>query len=284
MRVQRALKSFCCINKGGKPANHFCLLKNPSQEKPKRKNLGEGKKSTAHGEHSTSKAISNSQTKNATLNLQAIKPLLKEMEDEHNALQRRANPHFGVVHCIESCGQSSFAHYLIEIKADKVLKDSITMGIPLPEGIRFTKETIHVEYKWKPPCCEQCKIFSYMNDQCPKNAMTIPTVINDGFQTMVNKKKSGKTGSTVKTTWKPINQNEKPSKSANVPSSSYSRGSAKNGGLQYHSSMSNIHTSNPYDDLDDMESDEEVEVVYDETTNLLGNNIMRATYTAQDAS
>ncbi|GJY17947.1 hypothetical protein Tco_0389438 [Tanacetum coccineum] len=169
------------------------------------------------------------------------------MEDEHNALQRRANPHSSVVRCIESCGRSSFAHCLIEIKADEALNDSITMGIPLPEGIGFTKETIRVEYKWKPPCCEQCKIFSYMNDQCPKNAMTIPTVMNDGFQTMVNKKKSV--------------SKEKPSKSANVPSSSYSRSSAKNGGLQYHSSVSNIHTSNPYDALDDMESDEEVEVV-----------------------
>ncbi|GJT18033.1 chaperonin CPN60-2, mitochondrial-like protein [Tanacetum coccineum] len=47
-----------------------------------------------------------------------------------------------------------------------------------------------------------------MNDQCPKNATTIPTVMNnDGFQTVVNKKKSGKTGSTiVKTIWQPMNQ------------------------------------------------------------------------------
>ncbi|GJR05196.1 hypothetical protein Tco_0528180 [Tanacetum coccineum] len=50
-------------------------------------------------------------------------------------------------------------------------------------GIGFTKETIRVEYEWKPPRCEQCKIFGHMNDQRPKNATTIPTVINnDGFQ------------------------------------------------------------------------------------------------------
>ncbi|GKC91475.1 zinc knuckle CX2CX4HX4C containing protein [Tanacetum coccineum] len=110
--------------------------------------------------------------------------------------------------CIELWGQSLFARCLIEIKADEALKDSITMGIPFLEGIGFTKETIRVEHEWKPPRCEQCKIFGHMNDQCPKNATTIPTVMNnDGFQTVVNKKKSGKTGSTiVKTIFQPINQ------------------------------------------------------------------------------
>nr|GEY16714.1 zinc knuckle CX2CX4HX4C [Tanacetum cinerariifolium] len=78
--------------------------------------------------------------------------------------------------CLELWGQSLFARCLIEIKADEALKDSITMGIPFPEGIGFTKETIRVEYEWKPPRCEQCKIFGHMNDQCPKDAMTIPTV------------------------------------------------------------------------------------------------------------
>ncbi|GJY47859.1 zinc knuckle CX2CX4HX4C containing protein [Tanacetum coccineum] len=100
--------------------------------------------------------------------------------------------------CIESWGQSSFARFFIEIKADEALEDSISMGIPLPEGVGFTKET--------------------------------------------------------------------------------------NRGLQYHSSASNIHTSNPFDALDDMESDEEVEVVFDETANLSDNNITRATYMALDAS
>ncbi|GJZ45028.1 zinc knuckle CX2CX4HX4C containing protein [Tanacetum coccineum] len=115
----------------------------------------------------------------------------------------------------------------------------------------FTKEKVRVEYEWKPPHCS----------------------------------------TVIKTTWQPINQKvrfnpkshgkpqkendgnivhsvskEKPSKAANVPSSSFSRGSGKNGDLQYLSSASNIHTSKPYNALDDMESDEEVENVNDETT------------------
>ncbi|GKC96431.1 hypothetical protein Tco_1161873 [Tanacetum coccineum] len=119
-----------------------------------------------------------------------------------------------------------------------------------------------------------------MNDQCPKNATTIPTFMNnDGFQTVVNKKKSGKTCSiVVKTTWQPINQNVR------FDPKSHGNPQKANDGLQHPSSASNIHTSNPYDALDDMENDEEVEVVYDETTHLFGNNIMRAIYTALNAS
>nr|GEV88878.1 chaperonin CPN60-2, mitochondrial-like [Tanacetum cinerariifolium] len=67
--------------------------------------------------------------------------------------------------CIELCGQSLFARCLIEIKADEALKDSITMGISFPEGVGFTKEKIRIEHEWKPPRCEQCKIFGHMNDQ-----------------------------------------------------------------------------------------------------------------------
>ncbi|GJR79625.1 hypothetical protein Tco_0150410 [Tanacetum coccineum] len=68
--------------------------------------------------------------------------------------------------------------------------------VSLPKGLRFSKKIIRVEYEWKPPRCEQCKIFGHIYDQCPNNAMATYTVdmTNDGFQPMVNKRKSGKTG------------------------------------------------------------------------------------------
>ncbi|GJS94715.1 zinc knuckle CX2CX4HX4C containing protein [Tanacetum coccineum] len=43
--------------------------------------------------------------------------------------------------CIDSWGRSSFARCLIEIKADDVLKEIITMGILLLDGYGFSKET-----------------------------------------------------------------------------------------------------------------------------------------------
>ncbi|GJW29494.1 hypothetical protein Tco_0046369 [Tanacetum coccineum] len=151
---------------------------------------------------------------------------------------------------------SIFAHCLIEVKADEVLKDNITMGIPLPEGTGFIKKMVRVEYEWKPPRCEQCKILGHAYDECPKNATAIPIVDmnNDGFQTVVNKRKSGKTCSTNnnrsgvtagKATWQPIKSN--PAKAIDIPSSSYTSVTAKKGGPKVSTNLSNIPTSNPYD-------------------------------------
>ncbi|GJY31851.1 hypothetical protein Tco_0415346 [Tanacetum coccineum] len=49
--------------------------------------------------------------------------------------------------CIESWGRSSFARCLIEINAGDVLKESLTVGVPLIEDSGFTIETINIEYE-----------------------------------------------------------------------------------------------------------------------------------------
>ncbi|GJW02765.1 hypothetical protein Tco_1561621 [Tanacetum coccineum] len=83
------------------------------------------------------------------------------------------------------------------VNVDDVLKESLTMGVPLIDGLGFSKETVRIEYEWKPPRCDLCKIFGHVHDQCPKNITITPIVeeSNDGFQTVVNKRKNGKTGS-----------------------------------------------------------------------------------------
>ncbi|GKC52960.1 zinc knuckle CX2CX4HX4C containing protein, partial [Tanacetum coccineum] len=53
--------------------------------------------------------------------------------------------------CKESWGRSSFARCLIEINSEAEFTESITIGIPELEGPGFIKETIRVEYEWKPP-------------------------------------------------------------------------------------------------------------------------------------
>nr|GFD01384.1 zinc knuckle CX2CX4HX4C [Tanacetum cinerariifolium] len=89
--------------------------------------------------------------------------------------------------CNDSWGWSSFARCLIE-------------------------ETIRVEYEWRPPRCDECKIFGHVHDQCPKKVVSpsiattsnvvtsdvTPTVVmpNDGFQMVGKKKKKGKAKST----------------------------------------------------------------------------------------
>nr|GEW45103.1 zinc knuckle CX2CX4HX4C [Tanacetum cinerariifolium] len=99
---------------------------------------------------------------------------------------------------------TSFARCLIEINGEDDLKDRLTLGVPLIEGLGHTIETINIEYEWKPPRCDLCKIFGHVYDHYPKKVSSPPTVVTsnvvtptvektyDGFQTVGKKKKKGK--------------------------------------------------------------------------------------------
>ncbi|GKD70679.1 zinc knuckle CX2CX4HX4C containing protein, partial [Tanacetum coccineum] len=129
--------------------------------------------------------------------------------------------------CIDSWG-SSFARCSIEVNSDKGLKESITIGIPLPEGTGCSKETIRVV------------------------AAPVVNSVNDGFQKVVNKKRNTKTGS-----------------------------KGFRGGISGKGVFTNVKNNFVYEPTpssknetyirsgDDVESEEEVEVVFDESANLL---------------
>ncbi|GJU31818.1 reverse transcriptase domain-containing protein [Tanacetum coccineum] len=72
--------------------------------------------------------------------------------------------------CVESRGRISFAHALIEVSSESVLKNEVVMDFPNEEGDGYTKEVIKVEYEWKPPHCVDCKIFRHSLINCPKRA------------------------------------------------------------------------------------------------------------------
>nr|GEX26881.1 RNA polymerase II largest subunit [Tanacetum cinerariifolium] len=89
------------------------------------------------------------------------------------------------------------------------LVDVVSIGIPSLTEDEFTTETIRVEYEWRPPRCDECKIFGHIHDHCPKKVVSPPIVTtsnivaptikksNDGFQTVGKKKKrKGKSKST----------------------------------------------------------------------------------------
>nr|GEY59012.1 hypothetical protein [Tanacetum cinerariifolium] len=158
----------------------------------------------------------------------------------------------------------AFARCLIEVRADGPLKDSVTMAIPLSDGKGFTKETVQVEYS------------------------NVDKMNNGGFQMVVNKRKSGKTCSTIynrsgtiagKATWQPIKQkvSYEPKAHGNFPKNGalkisnfvkdypFKKMLATRGGRHVPTSKPSVHTSNPYDVLDDMESEKEAEIVYDKT-------------------
>ncbi|GJS37295.1 cytokinin dehydrogenase 3-like protein [Tanacetum coccineum] len=71
--------------------------------------------------------------------------------------------------CMQSWGRSSYARVMIELRADVKLKDNIVVAMP-----KITKEghytcNVCVEYEWKPPRCSSCKVFGHIHKECPKN-------------------------------------------------------------------------------------------------------------------
>nr|GEY25761.1 hypothetical protein [Tanacetum cinerariifolium] len=189
------------------------------------------------------------------------------------------------------------------------------MGVPLIEDPDFLIETVRIEYEWKPPQCDLCKIFGHVHDQCPKKAIVTPIVekTNDRFQIVSNKKKNGKAKSTnsgkfggqsVKqsVTYEPKAATNMPkmgvpnmvnlSKSGSSHVSPMPKIQPLKANFPHVSSRrslivekgGNITMSNSYAALDD-ESKEEVENVFDESANLLNSTKTGAsssTYTVAD--
>ncbi|GKE19636.1 hypothetical protein Tco_1427213 [Tanacetum coccineum] len=72
--------------------------------------------------------------------------------------------------CLESWGRISYARILIAINACNDFNDNLIMAVPNIEATGYTKETIHVEYKWQPPRCSTCLLFGHSFDDCTKIA------------------------------------------------------------------------------------------------------------------
>ncbi|GJY08594.1 zinc knuckle CX2CX4HX4C containing protein [Tanacetum coccineum] len=185
--------------------------------------------------------------------------------------------------CNDSWGRSSFARCLIKVNSEADLVDVVTIRIPSLTGDGFTKETIRVEYEWRPPRCDICKIFGHVHDHCPKKLASPPIITtsnvvtptvektNDGFQTMGKKKKrKGKSKSTNggQFVGPLVKQNIRYEPKVNASKSSM----LKSTGIS--SENSNINTSNSYSVLENEEEDDEehVENVYDKSANLFPNS------------
>nr|GEV24607.1 hypothetical protein [Tanacetum cinerariifolium] len=71
--------------------------------------------------------------------------------------------------CMKSWGRSSYARVMIELRADVGLKDNIIVAMP-----NITREghytcNVCFEYVWKPPRCSSSKVFGHIHVECPKN-------------------------------------------------------------------------------------------------------------------
>nr|GEV65374.1 zinc knuckle CX2CX4HX4C [Tanacetum cinerariifolium] len=83
----------------------------------------------------------------------------------------------------ESWGRSSFARCLIEANSEVDLVDVVTIGIPSLSEDGFIKETIRVEYEWRPPRCYICKIFCHVHDYFSKKVASPPIVTTSNVVT-----------------------------------------------------------------------------------------------------
>ncbi|GKE32607.1 zinc knuckle CX2CX4HX4C containing protein, partial [Tanacetum coccineum] len=172
------------------------------------------------------------------------------------------------------------------------LVDFVPIGIPSLTGDDFTKETIRVEYEWRPLWCDLCKIFGHVHNHCPKKVVSPPIVTtsnvitptvektNVGFQTVCkNKKRKGKSKSTnggqfagpsVKQSlrYEPkASTNTVKKVITNVSNASNSSSMLKTTSTS--SKKDNITTSDSYSAL--YEEEENVKNVYDESASLFTN-------------
>ncbi|GJU87868.1 hypothetical protein Tco_1295414 [Tanacetum coccineum] len=65
--------------------------------------------------------------------------------------------------------KSSYARFIVVLRADVELKDNIVMAMP-----KITREghytcNVRVEYEWKPPKCSFCKVFGHIHEECTNN-------------------------------------------------------------------------------------------------------------------
>ncbi|GJS58194.1 zinc knuckle CX2CX4HX4C containing protein [Tanacetum coccineum] len=164
--------------------------------------------------------------------------------------------------CNDSWGRSSFARCLIEVNSEADLVDVVTIGIPSLSEDDFTKETIRVEYEWRPPRCDTCKIFGHVHDYCPKKVVSPPIVATSNVVTPNAEKTNDGFG------YEPKATTSAPKKGTTyVGYTSQSTPMLKTTGNS--SKKDNLSMSNSFSALN--EEEEDVENVYDESANLIQN-------------
>ncbi|XP_022024397.1 uncharacterized protein LOC110924709 [Helianthus annuus] len=150
--------------------------------------------------------------------------------------------------CTDMWGRSSYARALIEVSADKQLKEEIKLAVPDLEGEGFIKESLSVEYEWNPLRCAHCCVFGHSDDHCPfqskihskgqnasKNGKK-PVVDDEGYTGVYGKKAAKKSGF-------PINKPK--------PKFEYRPVAAKKTQDTGGSSALKFQTSNPFDIFND---------------------------------
>ncbi|GJT89559.1 beta-caryophyllene synthase, partial [Tanacetum coccineum] len=75
--------------------------------------------------------------------------------------------------CMQSWGRSSYARVMNELRAVVELKDNIVVAMPRIKGEGYYTCNIHVEYEWKPLRCARCKVLG----MSMRNVQRIPVLV-----------------------------------------------------------------------------------------------------------
>ncbi|GJU79346.1 hypothetical protein Tco_1276416 [Tanacetum coccineum] len=68
-------------------------------------------------------------------------------------------------------GRMDYARALIDWRADRALKDTLVIYVPMLDGNGSMMHNVKVEYEWKPPRCGTCSVFGHDGVLCPKRAI-----------------------------------------------------------------------------------------------------------------
>ncbi|GJZ54655.1 nucleotide-diphospho-sugar transferase [Tanacetum coccineum] len=71
--------------------------------------------------------------------------------------------------CMQSWGRSSYVRVIIELRSDVELKDNIFVAMPTITREGHYTCNVCLEYEWKPPKCSACKGFGHIHEECLKN-------------------------------------------------------------------------------------------------------------------
>ncbi|PWA72222.1 reverse transcriptase domain-containing protein [Artemisia annua] len=68
--------------------------------------------------------------------------------------------------CQEGNGSIGYGRVLIEINAEKEIKDTVEICYKNKQAETIGSKFVKVEYGWKPPRCTACKVFGYIDANC----------------------------------------------------------------------------------------------------------------------
>ncbi|GJQ92491.1 cytokinin dehydrogenase 3-like protein [Tanacetum coccineum] len=176
--------------------------------------------------------------------------------------------------CMQSWGRSSYARVMIELRADVELKDNIVMAMPnITRKVHYTCN-VHVEYEWKPPRCSSCKVFRHIHEECPKN--TCASEKKTPNASFSGNKKKGMEPTIEVSNSNPFDVLNSLDNDVEFGTNGGTTNLLNNRATSSGSSFMNIdndgelldNDGNPLVPTGIVESDSEVEVVFDETANL----------------